>query len=72
LRQKAGNYSDLTELACSVLLGKSTDMTADMAEAAADAVRSQVRGRGTTNAYALVRRYLAEQCKKIERVGSNV
>ena len=72
LRQKAGNYSDTTELACSVLLGKSTDMTADMAEMAGDAVRSQVHGRGTTNAYDLVRRYLVTQCKKLERVGSNV
>jgi enediyne biosynthesis protein E3 len=58
LRQKAGNYSDTTELACSVLLGLSTDETADMAEAAAAASRSQVRGKGITNAYDLVRRHL--------------
>jgi hypothetical protein len=72
LRQKAGNYSEITELACSVLLGRSTDKTADMAEEAADAVRSQVHGRGTTNAYALVRQHLVVKCQKFERVGSNV
>src|SRR5579863_10003805 len=51
LRQKAGNYSDTTELACRVLLDRSTDEVADMAEAAADAVRAQVRGSGITEAY---------------------
>ena len=65
LRQKAGNYSDTTELACSVLLGRSTNDTADMAEAAADAVRSQVRGEGITAAYDLVRRHLVMECRTL-------
>jgi len=67
LRQKAGNYSDTTELACSVLLGMSTDETADMAEAAAAASRSEVRGKGITNAYDLVRRHLVNEIRA--RVG---
>lgn len=65
LRQKAGNYSDTTELACSVLLGRSTNDTADMAEAAADAVRAQVRGEGITAAYDLVRRHLVAECRTL-------
>lgn len=67
LRQKAGNYSDTTELACSVLLGLSADETADMAEAAAAPSRSQVRGKGITNAYDLVRRQLVDAIRA--RVG---
>jgi hypothetical protein len=71
LRQKAGNYSETTELACRVLLGQSTDQTADMAEAAADAVRSQVTGEGITNAYDLLRRHLVRECMKTEGVLKN-
>jgi len=68
LRQKAGNYSDTTELACRVLLDRSTDAVADMAEAAADAVRGQVRGSGITEAYALLRKNLVAKCQKIAKV----
>jgi hypothetical protein len=68
LRQKAGNYSEITELACRVLLGQSTDETADMAEAAADAVRSQVQGQGITPAYDLVRRWLVSECRIRETI----
>jgi hypothetical protein len=71
LRQKAGNYSDATELACRILLGQSTDETANLAEAAADAVRSQVRGEGITAAYDLVRRHLLIECRIREGVGKN-
>jgi enediyne biosynthesis protein E3 len=70
LRQKAGNYSDTTELACRTLLNRSTDEVADMAEAAADAVRSQVRGSGITEVYALLRRHLVTQCQTIAKVPS--
>jgi hypothetical protein len=72
LRQKAGNYSDTTELACRVLLDRSTDQVADMAETAADAVRGQVRGSGITEAYALLRRNLVAQCQTIAKVETNV
>jgi hypothetical protein len=68
LRQKAGNYSDTTELACRVLLDRSTDEVADIAEAAADAVRGQVRGSGITEAYALLRRHLVAECQTIAKV----
>jgi hypothetical protein len=61
LRQKAGNYSEATDLACRVLLGMSTDETADMAEAAAAAVRHQVKGEGITAAYDLVRKHLVTE-----------
>jgi hypothetical protein len=71
LRQKGGNYSEITELACRVLLCQSTDQTADMAEAAADAVRSQVEGEGITGAYDLVRRHLVQECMKLEGVLKN-
>jgi hypothetical protein len=72
LRQKAGNYSDTTELACRVLLDRSTDEVADMAAAAADAVRGQVRGSGITEAYALLRRHLVAKCQTIAKVESHV
>jgi len=72
LRQKAGNYSETTELACRTLLDRSTDEVADMAEAAADAVRGQVRGSGTTEAYALLRRHLVAQCQTIAKVQTYV
>jgi hypothetical protein len=72
LRQKAGNYSDTTELACRVLLDRSTDEVADMAEEAADAVRGQVRGSGITEVYALLRRNLVANCKTIAKVQSYV
>jgi len=68
LRQKAGNYSDITELACRVLLDRSTDEVADMAEVAADAVRGQVRGSGITEAYALLRKNLVAKCQTIAKV----
>lgn len=70
LRQKAANYSDTTELACRVLLDRSTDEVADMAEAAADSVRSQVQGSGITNVYALLRRQLVDQCQSLTKVHS--
>jgi len=63
LRQKAGNYSEPTEMACRVLLCQSTDETADLAEKASAAVVDQVRGRGITNAYDLVRRELVTECR---------
>jgi enediyne biosynthesis protein E3 len=69
LRQKAGNYSETTELACSVLMGLSTDETADMAEAAAAVSRSQVQGKGITNAYDLVRRHLVNGIRTRVGVG---
>jgi hypothetical protein len=72
LRQKAGNYSDTTELACRALLDRSTDQVADMAEAAADAVRGQVRGSGITEAYALLRRHIVAQCQTIAKVETYV
>jgi hypothetical protein len=72
LRQKAGNYSDTTELACRVLLDRSTDEVADMAEAAAYAVGGQVRGSGITEAYALLRRHLVAKCQTIAKVESHV
>jgi len=72
LRQKAGNYSDTTELACRVLLDRSTDTVADMAELAADAVRAQVQGSGITEAYALLRRHLVAQCQTIAKVETYV
>jgi|HubBroStandDraft_1064217.scaffolds.fasta_scaffold23438_2 hypothetical protein len=72
LRQKAGNYSDTTELACRTLLDRSTDDVADMAEAAAEAVRSQVRGKGITEAYALLRKQLVAQCQSIVKVQTYV
>ncbi|MGA2848900.1 MAG: DUF1702 family protein [Terracidiphilus sp.] len=72
LRQKAGNYSDTTELACRTLLDRSTDTVADMAELAADAVRAQVQGSGITEAYALLRRHLVAQCQTIAKVETYV
>jgi len=72
LRQKAGNYSDITELACRTLLDRSTDEVADMAEAAAVGVRSQVRGSGITEAYALLRKQLVAKCQSIEKVQTYV
>jgi hypothetical protein len=39
-----------------------------MAEAAADAVRGQVRGSGITEAYALLRKNLVAKCQKIAKV----
>lgn len=72
LRQKAGNYSDTTELACRTLLDRSTDKVADMAELAADAVRAQVLGSGITEAYSLLRRHLVEQCQTITKVPTYV
>ena len=45
-----------------------TDETADLAEAAADAVRSKVRGEGITNAYDLVRNYLVVECQALAGV----
>ncbi|MFZ0306241.1 MAG: DUF1702 family protein [Terracidiphilus sp.] len=72
LRQKAGNYSDTTELACRTLLDRSTDEVADMAEAAAEAVRGQVQGSGITEAYALLRRQLVAKCQTIAKVESYV
>jgi hypothetical protein len=71
LRQKAGNYSETTELACRTFLGRSTDDAADLAEAAADAVRSQVHGEGITPAYDLLRRWLVSECRTRERIGSH-
>ena len=68
LRQKAGNYSETTEMACRILLGRGTDETADLAEQAADAVRDQVHGEGITPAYDLVRRWLVRECQTRERV----
>jgi hypothetical protein len=72
LRQKAGNYSQITELACRNLLDRSTDEVADMAEAAADAVRSHVHGKGITDAYALLRRHLVTKCQLIAKVQTYV
>jgi len=72
LRQKAGNYSDATEMACRTLLDRSTDKVADMAELAADAVRAQVLGSGITEAYALLRRHLVAQCQAITKVETYV
>lgn len=63
LRQKGQNHSPVTDMACRVLLGLSTDDTADLAEKAADAVRAQVEGKGITNAYDLVRRFLVAECR---------
>jgi hypothetical protein len=68
LRQKAKNYSDTTEMACQVLMDRSTDEVADMAEAAADVVRGQVRGSGITAAYALLRNHLAAECQTMAKV----
>ena len=72
LRQKAGNYSDTTELACRIMLDRTTDEVADLAEAAADAVRGQVLGSGITEAYALLRRHLVAACQTIAKVESYV
>lgn len=72
LRQKAGNYSETTELACRTLLDRSTDEVADMAEAAADAVRSQVQGSGITEVYFLLRQQLTAKCHSIAKVPSYV
>lgn len=68
LRQKAGNYSDATEMACRVLLGLGTEEVGNMAEVAADACQSQVRGVGITNAYDLVRQYLVNRIRTRVRV----
>jgi hypothetical protein len=54
------------------LLDRSTDEVADMAEAAAEAVRSQVQGSGITEAYALLRRHLVAKCQTIAKVPSYV
>lgn len=72
LRQKAGNYSDTTEMACRVLMDGSTDEVADMAEAAANVVRGQVRGSGITEAYALLRNQLVFECQTIAKVEMHV
>ena len=72
LRQKAGNHSATTELACNTLLDRTTDEVADMAEAAADAVRGQVRGSGITTVYALLRQHLVAQCQTIAKVQTYV
>jgi len=39
-----------------------------MAEAAAGAVRGQVRGPGITEVYALLRQHLVAKCQTIEKV----
>jgi hypothetical protein len=72
LRQKAGNYSDTTELACRTLLDRSTDKVGDMVELAGDVVRAQVLGSGITEAYALLRRNLVAQCQTITKVETYV
>ena len=72
LRQRAGNYSATTELACQTLLDRTTDEVADMAESAAEAVRSQVYGSGVTNVYALVRQNLVAQCQSTTKVRAYV
>ena len=63
LRQKGGNYSEVTDLACNVLLDRKTDDVADMAETALAAVRSQMRGKGITNVYELVRQRLVTEIR---------
>jgi len=68
LRQKAGNYSEPTEMVCRLLLDLGTDETADMAEASADAVRHRVSTNGITDAYDLVRGHLVGELKKSHRV----
>jgi hypothetical protein len=68
LRQKAGNYSETTEMACQIFMDRSTDEVADTAEEAADAVRGRVHGAGVTDAYALLREFLVAKCQVFAEV----
>jgi enediyne biosynthesis protein E3 len=70
LRQKAGNDSPITDMACRILMGRSTDETANMAEAAARAARRQVPSHGITVAYDLVRKNLVAECRTLVEVTS--
>jgi enediyne biosynthesis protein E3 len=61
LRQKGKNYSAVTELACRVLLGISTDEAGEAAAAAAVEAGPQLRGKGITGAYSFARQRLVTE-----------
>jgi len=63
LRQKGRNYSEITEMACRVLLGLSTDEVAAMAEAAEAAIGGQAEADAISNTFDMARRYLVNEIR---------